>query len=291
MCQASPLLAFQKSPFLGPQSPPFKSEASPVLDSHKSPLFRCLTPEKILESKTDDEKGAAVSKSSPTDLEHHANASSSPSSQSQRKRGSAISLKLDLSPNAADKVTCLKDNKDLLFIEDVKLASVETGDSEQLQTLLCAVRELWTEVHFGGDCVEFMEKDSALKLTMFVRVESLPDNTQNISLVGFIVYKLHPIKKYLSVRRLAVSPVFRRQGHAGQLMKWCVRQPLVVYLALTSTVKALDFYKAFGFRKVETWHTGGTAHPDDEVELGQVYMEYRPGGKGKGKGARRKACR
>lgn len=280
MCQASPSLAFQKSPFLGPQSPPFKSEASPVLDSCKSPLFRCHTPEKTLESKTSDD-GEGVSKLAPNDLEHHVNASASPSSRKPSK--------LELPPNAADKVTCLKGSKDLVFIEDVKLASVETGDSEQLQTLLLAVRELWKEVHFGGDCVEFMEKDSAHKLTMFVRVESLPDNTQNISLVGFIVYKLHPMKRYLSVRRLAISPAFRRQGHAGQLMNWCVRQPLVVYLALTSTIKAIDFYKAFGFRQVETWHTGGTAKPDDEVELGQVYMEYRPGGKSKG--AKKKACR
>jgi len=275
MCHASPSLDFRKSPFLGPQSPPLKSKASPVLDAPISPLLECQTPP-ACERQIRDETPLPDADEQADTCDVKVEAVQTVPCQIPR---GAPRAQLDLSPNIASKVSNVKGHRDLLFIEDVKFASVETEASEQLQGLLGSVKTLWKEVHFGGDCLEFMAKDSGLKLTLLVQVEPSSDNTQecgSISLVGFLVYKLHPQKKYLSIRRVAVSPAFRRQGHAAGLMNWCVRVPGIAYLALTSTARALPFYRAFGFRKVETWHTGGTAHPDDEVEIGQVYMEYRP---------------
>lgn len=280
MCHASPSLAFRKSPFLGPQSPPLRSKASPVLDAPMSPLLGCLTPPACERQIRDETPLPDASELESTEQAHTCDVKveAVQALPCQIAQG-APRAQLDLSPNIASKVSTVKGHRDLLFIEDVKFASAETEASEQLHRILGSAKALWNEVHFGGDCLEFMAKDSALKLTFLVQVEPSSDNTQecgSISLVGFLVYKLHPQKKYLSIRRVAVSPAFRRQGHAAGLMNWCVRIPGIAYLALTSTVRALPFYRAFGFRKVETWHTGGTAHPDDEVEIGQVYMEYRP---------------
>lgn len=277
MCQKSPTLVFHNSPSFCPQSPPFKSQAPLVLDPQESKLLGS-TPSTLEPQTSDDDDHVAASE---------------PSLRSLRKRGSRASLKFELSPNAASKVSPVKGDGDFVFIEDVHLASAEAEDSEQLQSLLCAVGNLWKEVKFGGECFDFMAKDSALKLTILARVEPSSDNPQkgsagSISLVGFLVYKLHPNKKYLSVRRLAVSPALRRQGRARQLMNWCVRVPCVNYLALTSIPRALDFYRSFGFRKVDTWHTGGTAHPDDEPTIDEVYMEYRPGAH---KGTQRRKAR
>lgn len=219
-----------------------------------------------------------------------AKAASTPSPQ--RRRVSAASLNLNISPDAADKESYIKNNRDCVFIEDIKVAHADTQASEPLQRLLCSTQALWKDAKFGGDCLEFMAKDSELRLTILLRAEPFPDDTEectarSTSLVGFLVYKLHPKTshhpRYLSIRRVAVSPAFRRQGYAGELMNWCVRVPSATYLAATSTSRALEFYRAFGFRKVETWHTGGKAHPDDEVELGQVYIEYHPSKKKKGK--------
>jgi len=164
-----------------------------------------------------------------------------------------------------------------------KLTSgVEVQASKRLQGLLQSAKELWKDqtVTFTGDCEEFLSEHKDLKLTLLA---------QGDSLVGFIMYRLHPKKNvvgaHMSISRLAIAPEFRRQGFAGQFMKWGMRQPGVSFLAVTSLPKALDFYKAFGFRKVETWHTGGTARPDEEPELGtnQVYLEYNPSKNNAGK--------
>jgi len=97
------------------------------------------------------------------------------------------------------------------------------------------------------------------------------------ALVGFIVYKIKPADKTLSISRVAVMPEFRGQGYGRLFMEWCLCQPGVSKLALTATPRALRFYRAFGFRKVDTWHQGGTAHPDEEPTDEQVYMEFRQG--------------
>jgi GNAT superfamily N-acetyltransferase len=180
------------------------------------------------------------------------------------------------------------------FIADVNPHSVETQASERLQTYLESVKELWKDptVQFGSNCADLLSRKTEMKLTILVRSESSSDDAQGgkstSSLVGFLVYNVHPKKKYMSIRRLAIAPEYRQQGHASLFMNWCIRQPNVSYLAATSLPDAVGFYRAYGFRKVETWHTGGTAQPDDEPKSNQVYMEYRPG---RCKGRQRKTCK
>lgn len=179
-------------------------------------------------------------------------------------------VNFELPPTGGNKAKAMKAE----YMVDVEFSGVEVQASKKLQGLLQSVKELWKEqtVTFGGDCEEFLSKHKDLKMTILA---------QGDSLVGFIMYRLHPKKNvaaHMSISRLAIAPEFRRQGYAGQFMKWGMRQPGVSFLAVTSLPKALDFYKAFGFRKVETWHTGGTAQPDEEPELGsnQVYLEFNP---------------
>lgn len=272
MCQKSPKLLFQEGPVLSSQRPAFREEAFLDLDSCKDDIS-ADRPSTLESPASEDDKSVAVSEVVP-------------SSRKPRKRCSQASLKFECPPNVASKVSSVKDAKDIIFIEDVKIDNVEAGDSEQLKVLLCDIRNLWKEVKFGSDFFEFMAKHTAVKLTILARVNPALDNSQecnseNLSLVGFLLYQLHPKKKCLSVRRLAVSPALQRRGHARQLMKWCVRVPGVNYLALTSLPAAVPFYRSFGFRKVETWHSGGAGRPDDEpCNDNQVYMEYCPGTQG-----------
>jgi len=178
---------------------------------------------------------------------------------------------------------------------DLDPASPETQSSEFKMSLLEAVQELWinSSVRFGGELLELLENNSDVKLTVMIRSDA--DDGQSYSasdsLIGFIAYRINNKlgeKKYMCIRRLAISPNFQRQGRASQFMKWCLRQPGVGYLTCTSLARAHAFYRAFGFRKVETWSQGGTAHPDDKPAETQVYMEYHPGAqKGKKNKARK----
>jgi ribosomal protein S18 acetylase RimI-like enzyme len=166
---------------------------------------------------------------------------------------------------------------------DIDPASPEVESSQRLQTLLQAIQELWTEksVGFPGQFASLLSGNRELKLAAMVAIDPQSDGKEGRgdagSLIGFILYRINREKKYLSIRRLAIAPEYRRQGRAGQLLNWCLRIPGVCYLTVTSISRAVEFYRAFGFRKVQTWHEGGTGHPDDEPEGNQAYMEYHPG--------------
>lgn len=169
---------------------------------------------------------------------------------------------------------------DVEFIEDVDPSHADTQASEQLRMLMEAVEELWCDrsVRFGGTCAEVLKKKNGSKLTILSRADIVPaqDSHPASALIGFIVYRITPAEKKLNISRVAVMPEFRGQGYGRLFMEWCLRQPGVSKLTLTATARALGFYRAFGFRKVDTWHQGGTAHPDEEPTDEQVYMEFRP---------------
>lgn len=175
------------------------------------------------------------------------------------------------------------------FLE-VDPASAEVQASEQHQILLASVQELWSGSGFSGTCVNFLAKHKEVMLTLLVQAPA-SDNIQNCmmgDLVGFLVYRINHPQKYMSIRRLAIMPKFRRQGHGRQFIDWCIRQAGVSFISATSVARSVDFYLALRFRKAETWHTGGVVRPDDEPEGNQVYMEYHPMGSKKGKGGRNK---
>jgi len=198
-----------------------------------------------------------------------------------RTEAPAMPVAKTVSP--ASKLTSqVKSGSKVSFIEDVPFSvGAETQASEELQRLLPDINALWKTVRFGGSLSNLFSSYTGLKLTIMTHAETN-------SLIGFLVYKINPQTNCLSIRRVAISPDFRHQGFAGQMMQWCIRHPGVAYLAATSLHKALGFYKAFGFRKVETWHSGGTAKPDDEPEHDQVYMEFHPKGNWKKAGGCKK---
>jgi ribosomal protein S18 acetylase RimI-like enzyme len=186
------------------------------------------------------------------------------------------SREVETNASVVDSVARLSDGR---FIEDIDL----TDASEEIQKLIEAVEALWCDrsVRFGGTCTELLKKNNGYKLTILSQEDLVPSQgcQANSAIIGFIVYKINAAEKKLSIARVAVMPEFRGHGYGRLFMEWCVRQPGLSKLALTATARALGFYRAFGFRKVATWHQGGTAHPDEEPTDEQVYMEFqlRPG--------------
>lgn len=163
-------------------------------------------------------------------------------------------------------------------------ASMQSQTSELDIALLSSIQGLWTASGFGGTCIDFLSKCNDLKMTILVPSHSFKYAKECVitCLIGFLVYRIDSANRYMSIRRFAVMPKFRRQGHGRAFMDWCIWQPGVNFLSLTSVSRSVGFYRAIGFRKTDTWHEGGKVRPDDEPQPDQVYMEYHPkSGKGK----------
>jgi GNAT superfamily N-acetyltransferase len=242
-CQTSPILEPKLSPLLGFQasperqtSPIFEPKLSPLLGFQASPELGCANDRNVV----------------PLTV--------------------CGSREVETNASVVESVARLSDGK---FIEDVDV----TDASEEIQMLMEAVEALWCDrsVRFGGTCTELLNKNNGYKLTILSQAELVPSQgcQATSALIGFIVYKINAAEKKLSIARVAVLPEFRGHGYGRLFIEWCARYPGVSKLALTATARALGFYRAYGFRKVATWHQGGTAHPDEEPTDEQVYMEFQ----------------
>lgn len=237
-------------------SPVLKGQSSPKLEAKLSPLLGFQTSPDLECSKEDDALPVA---------------------------SLCESRQLAKNTNIVNSVARLSDVE---FIEDVDLSHDLKSTSDHLQRLMQSVEELWCDrsVRFGGTCAELFGKNNGSKLTILSRTDcTYTEGCRDTgALVGFIVYKIKDADKKLYISRVAVMPEFRGHGYGRLFLEWCLRQPGVSKLALTATARALGFYRAFGFRKVATWHQGGSAHPDEEPTDEQVYMEFcRSTAKGK----------
>jgi len=246
------------------------SEATLIMDLCKS---------KFLALQPCSQKASLASPAFPCLLGHHDLAHQGDAKQGH-SQAAAVAHSVELRP--CEKSNPSHSSREFGFLT-VDPTNVQSDASEHdTGTHLSSIQELWVAAGFGGSCVEFLAKRSDLKLTILVRPASLEVPQECSCLVGFLVYRINHAKRYMSIRRLAIMPEFRGQGYGREFIKWCIVQPGVTFLSLTSVSRSVGFYRAVGFRKAATWHAGGNVRPDDEPQLDQVYMEYHPkAGKGR----------
>lgn len=250
---------------------------SPGLASHHEDEHKCESPEKV---RPRISKVEPMSKSATDALKISGENIVTPAGKPILSSSEAKSTKcmkalrfVEIDPSS------LQSNRTMQTIQGLRFADTEADNA-----ILVSLEVLWKTAGFSKTLAEFITKNIDSKLTLLV--QDSEDISQKCGLggclVGFLIFRIDREKKYLSIRRVAIDPEFQRQGHGRRFIKWSMQQPGVAFLSLTALSKSVAFYDALGFRKAQTWSTGGKVRPDDEPELNNTYMEYHPSaGKGK----------
>lgn len=173
---------------------------------------------------------------------------------------------------------------DSVILTDVKPHAEENQSDPAMFALLAQARQLGQECFKDKDCLACCSKRGGWRINLLA--EGL-DRGAAASLLGFVIYRLKPDVRALSVYKLAVPEQYRRHGCGKLLMLGLVQQakqlPEIDRLSLASLAGAISFYQRLGFKKL---HTITEKDATDTAFPGQVYMELRtkggaPASKGK----------
>lgn len=163
-----------------------------------------------------------------------------------------------------------------VILTDVKPHAEENQSDPAMFALLAQARQLGQECFKGKDCLDGCSKRGGWRINLLA--EGL-DRGAAASLLGFVIYRLKPDVRALSVYKLAVPEQYRRHGYGKLLMLGLVQQakqlPEIDRVSLASLAGAISFYQRLGFKKL---HTITEKDATDTAFPGQVYMELRTKG-------------
>eukprot|EP00931_Biecheleriopsis_adriatica_P032821 TRINITY_DN19103_c0_g3_i1.p1 TRINITY_DN19103_c0_g3~~TRINITY_DN19103_c0_g3_i1.p1 ORF type:complete len:255 (+),score=62.69 TRINITY_DN19103_c0_g3_i1:55-819(+) len=169
-----------------------------------------------------------------------------------------------------------------VILSDVKPFSKEVASDPTMAALLEQAREL-SQACFKDDCLDGCSKRGGWRISLLA---GGLDQGAGAFLLGFVVYRLKPEVKALSVSKLAVPDRYRRRGYGRIMMQGLVQQakqlPEIETVSLSSLPDAITFYQRLGFKRL---HVITAKDATDTFFPGQVYMELRTPNRGGKKSA------
>eukprot|EP00930_Biecheleria_cincta_P030480 TRINITY_DN21113_c0_g1_i1.p1 TRINITY_DN21113_c0_g1~~TRINITY_DN21113_c0_g1_i1.p1 ORF type:complete len:243 (-),score=55.88 TRINITY_DN21113_c0_g1_i1:385-1113(-) len=163
-----------------------------------------------------------------------------------------------------------------VILTDVKPHAEDSQSDPAMFALLAQARQLGQECFKDKDCLSGCSKRGGWHINLLA--EGL-DHGAAASLLGFVIYRLKPDVRSLSVYKLAVPEQYRRHGYGKLLMLELAQQakqtPDIDRVSLASLAGAISFYQRLGFKRL---HTITEKDATDTAFPGQVYMELRTRG-------------
>jgi len=195
--------------------------------------------------------------------------------------GSAASTVGSISPTSTEAPSEARlpdvDLDNPIILTDVKPHSKEVQLDPTTAALLEQVRALG-QACFKEDGLDGCSKRGGWRINLLA---AGLDQGAGAALLGFIVYRLRPDVRALTVAKLAVPGIYRRRGYGRVLMQGLIAQakqlPEIDTVSLASLPEAITFYQRLNFRKLHTI----TAKDDANCYFpGQVYMELQTRSRG-----------